>query len=86
MGWTMLYLFLFLKLPIAGAAWIVWWAIHQEPEPEQDSSDGGSGPPRHPRPRRPRAPRRGPHDAVAPPAPARVRHAHAPVRTPEHRP
>ena len=32
MGWTMLYLFVFLKLPIVGACYIVWWAIHQTDE------------------------------------------------------
>ena len=34
MGWTMLYLFVFLKLPIVAACWIVWWAVHQDTEPE----------------------------------------------------
>ena len=29
MGWTMLYLFVFLKLPIVAACWIVWWAVKQ---------------------------------------------------------
>src|SRR3954471_12004897 len=33
-AWTMLYLFIFLKLPIAGLGWIVWWAVHSEPETE----------------------------------------------------
>ena len=28
-GWTMLYLFVFLKLPIVAACWIVWWAVKQ---------------------------------------------------------
>jgi len=58
----MLYLFVFLKLPIVAAGYIVWWAIRQTTEPE-DASDGGGAPiPRrpHPRtPRRPRPPRRG---------------------------
>jgi hypothetical protein len=86
MGWTMLYLFLFLKLPIVGAAWIVWWAIHQEPETESDQSDGGGGQPPHPRPRLPRLPRRGPHDDAALPAPPRVRHGRAPARARERQP
>ena len=63
MGWTMLYLFVFLKLPIVAACYIVWWAIHQTDDPEAVPDDGGTKvtPPRpHPsRPRRPRPPRRG---------------------------
>ena len=30
MGWTMLYLFVFLKLPIVAACLILWWAIRQD--------------------------------------------------------
>lgn len=64
-----------LKIPIAALLWLVWWAIHQEPEPAEGSrDDGGSKHPRHPRPplgRRPR--RRGPHGAQLPSAPARTR-------------
>jgi hypothetical protein len=61
MGWTMLYLFVFLKLPIVAACWIVWWAVHQETDTDDARSDGGPKRPRkpHPRPRRPRPPRRG---------------------------
>ena len=32
MGWTMLYLFVALKLPILAACYVIWWAVHQEPE------------------------------------------------------
>jgi hypothetical protein len=75
MGWTMLYLFVFLKLPIVAACGIIWWAIRQETEPEQAPKDGGS--PRrirpHPRPKRPRPPRRGPHAGARPCAPPRIR-------------
>jgi hypothetical protein len=76
MAWTMLYLFVFLKLPIAGACWIVWWAVHQDTEPETKGSDGGTPQKRrpHPRPRRPRPPRRGgPHSGARAPAPPRIR-------------
>lgn len=75
MGWTMLYLFLFLKLPIVAACWIVWWAVHQVDEVEE-GGDGGGGRrvhPHHPRPRRPRPSRRGPHGAPVPSAPPRIR-------------
>ena len=40
-----------LKLPIAALLWIVWWAIHAEPEETQDTrgDDGGTKVERHPR-------------------------------------
>src|SRR3954464_3848886 len=61
MGWTMLYLFVFLKLPIVAACLIVWWAVRQGTDEELTRNDGGSPKPRrpHPRPRRPPPPRRG---------------------------
>ena len=62
MGWTMLYLFVFLKLPIVAACYIIWWAVQQTTDTDDVTSDGGGSPrPRrpHPRPRRPRPPRRG---------------------------
>jgi hypothetical protein len=61
-GWTMLYLFVFLKLPIVAACYIIWWAVHQTTDTDDATIDGGGSPrPRrpHPRPRRPRPPRRG---------------------------
>ena len=39
----MLYLFVFLKLPILALGCIVWWAVHQTPEPE-DEPVGGACP------------------------------------------
>jgi hypothetical protein len=70
MGWTMLYLFVFLKLPILALGGIVYWAIKQndEEEPVLVRDDGGAPKPRHPHrrpPRRPRPPRRGPHTGTA---------------------
>lgn len=76
MGWTFLYMMLFLKLPIAGLLGIVWWAIHQTPEGFESPAegDGGSRRPRHPRPPRGRSPRRrDPHGAPSPASPARTR-------------
>jgi hypothetical protein len=71
MGWTMLYLFVFLKLPILALFYIVWWAIKQSDiEETTETGDGGVKPPHRPRaPRHPR--RRGPHGAPAsaPPLP-----------------
>jgi hypothetical protein len=70
----MLYLFVFLKLPIAALCWIVWWAVHQTPDEETDEArpPGGYRRP-HPPPRLPRAPRRGPHGDRMPLPPPRVR-------------
>lgn len=87
MGWTFFYLMVFLKLPIFGLFGIVWWAVRQQPAPEEEPSgeDGGIRSPPHPRrpfPRRP-SPRRGPHAEPPPPAPARVRSAVARSRTVE---
>ena len=76
MAWTMLYLFVFLKIPILVLFYIVWWAIKQVPEEwaeEPTGGDGGSRRPLHPRERRPRGPRRGPHAEAAPPSPPRIR-------------
>ena len=85
MGWTFLYLMVFLKLPILALLGIVWWAVRQEPRPDEQPSgdDGGIKHPPHPRrpfPRHP-SPRRGPHHAPAPSAPPRVRTAMARART-----
>ena len=75
MGWTMLYLFVFLKLPILAACAIVWWAVHQDGDEQSDETDGrGNKPARpHPRPKHPPPPRRGPHGDPEPPSPPRVR-------------
>jgi hypothetical protein len=72
----MLYLFVALKLPILAAGYLIWWAVHQEPEYPEDSQDGGGGRPRpHPAPKLPHAPRRGPHHEPAPASPPRIRAA-----------
>jgi hypothetical protein len=81
----MLWLFLGLKIPLVAACWIVWWAIHQEPDPDEETTGEGGGRvrphPRHPRPPLPRTPRRGPHGDQALPAPARVRTVSARARS-----
>ncbi|HEU4656920.1 MAG TPA: hypothetical protein VFR97_05325 [Capillimicrobium sp.] len=79
MGWTFLYLMVFLKLPIIALLLLVWWAIRQSgPEQEADeggeSDDGGTKRPRHPRPPLRPLPRRGPHHGIpAPASPPRTR-------------
>ncbi|MGZ8633818.1 MAG: hypothetical protein ACXWZZ_08165 [Solirubrobacteraceae bacterium] len=75
MTWGFLWLMFALKIPIVGLLWIVWWAVHAEPETEQErgGGDGGTKQPRHPRRPFPRHPRRGPHGDPALPAPRRTR-------------
>ena len=57
-GWTILYMVVILKIPMVAALWLVWWAIKQEPLP--DESSGSSRGPRRKLPPLPRWPRRGP--------------------------
>jgi len=79
MGWTFFFLMVVLKIPIVALLYIVWWAIHAEPEPAlpvNGSGDGGSER-LHPRPPRPPRPRRGPHAEPDPAPPRRVRAASA---------
>ena len=59
MGWTLFFMVVILKIPLAAACYLVWWAIKEEPVPEDGVSDDEHGPRRKP-PRRPRWPRRGP--------------------------
>lgn len=85
--WTFLFLMLALKIPVGLLLWIVWWAIHQTPEPAADEpGDGGSKRPRNPHPRGPlpRRSRRGPHREHPPGAPARTRSVIARSRDCDH--
>ena len=68
----MLWLFLVLKIPLLTLCWLVWWAIHQEPEPDAPEQGDERRRP-HPHPPLPHAPRRGPHGDEALPSPPRVR-------------
>jgi len=71
---TFIYMMFVLKIPIVALLWIVWWAIHQTPEPQSTGhDDGGTKPTPHPHSPLPHVPRRGPHGDPPPPAPARVR-------------
>jgi hypothetical protein len=76
----MLYLFVALKIPIVALGYIVWWAVHQEPETAEEPGDGGSRRRPHPPRPLPRRPRRGPHGDPAPLPPARVRPLRARAR------
>jgi hypothetical protein len=57
MGWTLFYMVVILKIPMAAALYIVWYAIKQEPAPDEDTG-GGQRRPRPQPPRRPLPPRR----------------------------
>jgi hypothetical protein len=64
--WPIFFLGVILKLPIAGALYLVWYAVQAEPEAEELPDEGDHGFRRWRRqPRRPRGPRRGPHPAGA---------------------
>jgi len=78
----MLYLFVFLKLPLLALCWLVWWAIRQTPDLEEEDSGGEGGPRARPHapPKLPRPPRRGPHGDQPPAAPPRVRSVTARAR------
>jgi hypothetical protein len=85
MGWTMLYLFVFLKIPILVLFYIVWWAVKQDTNPAIDmGGEGGSPRERtplpHPHPKLPHTPRRGPHGDPLPLPPPRVRPVSARAR------
>jgi hypothetical protein len=87
-GWAFVYLMLVLKIPIAALLYIVWWAIHSEPETTETSPDGNGGtkarPRRHPPKPFPRHPRRGPHGDLLPLPPPRTRAVVARARRVDH--
>jgi hypothetical protein len=57
--WAIVYLVVILKIPLAFALYVVWYAIKAEPIPEEGVSGEERGPKRKP-PLNPRSPRRGP--------------------------
>ena len=76
-AWGFIWIMLILKIPVVALLWIVWWAVHAEPEPggQENGGDGGPGTerPHVPRPMPPAPRRRGDHGAPVPPSPARTR-------------
>jgi hypothetical protein len=58
MGWTLFFMIVILKIPMIAALWLVWYAIKEVPEPDQDITGTERGPRR--KPPTPRWPRRGP--------------------------
>jgi hypothetical protein len=72
MGWTLFFMIVILKIPMLGAAWLIWYAVKEVPEPEEGLAEEDRGPrPKLPPP--PRWPRRGPvvggGDCKPPPCP-----------------
>jgi hypothetical protein len=90
--WPIFFLGVILKVPIAAALFLIWYAVRAEPEVEELPDDGEHGFRRWRRsPRTPRGPRRGPHPAGARAMPdcppggrTRVVTAPAPVRVSTH--
>lgn len=75
--WGFFWIMVVLKIPLGMLLYIVWWAIHAEPEPVEGSDDdGGQRNGRGPRVNPPHPPRRGPHGDPASPPPDRVRVPH----------
>jgi hypothetical protein len=72
MGWTLFFMIVILKIPMLFAAWLIWYAVKQVPDPEEGLADEDRGP-RRKLPPRPRWPRRGPvvggGDCKPPPCP-----------------
>ena len=60
---VMIFMGLVLKIPVALACWLIYWAVKAEPEVAEAPEQGGEDPFRRFRrePKRPRGPRRGPH-------------------------
>jgi hypothetical protein len=57
-GWSLVFMLVVLKIPMIGALFIIWYAIKEEPAPDEEEADGGRRGPRHNGPQRPRPPRR----------------------------
>ena len=87
--WPIFFLAVILKIPVGLMLYLVWWALHAEPAPEEAPPEPDED--RFHRwrrePRRPRDPRRGPHAPDARPLPdcppagrSRVVTAPAPLR------
>jgi hypothetical protein len=86
---VIIFMGLVLKIPVAFACWLVYWALKAEPDPAEASDEGGSGDRPRPhfrrRPKRPKGPRRGPHSPSSVPLPCpedggELRVVHRPAR------
>jgi hypothetical protein len=60
MGWTLFFMIVILKIPMIAALWLVWYAVKEAPQPEEETEGGEDRGPRRKLPPLPRWPRRGP--------------------------
>ncbi len=60
---VMIFMGVILKIPVAFACWLIWWAIRATPDPAEAPENGGNDRvhPFRREPKPPRGPRRGPH-------------------------
>ena len=74
-AWGFIWIMVILKIPLVALLWLVWYAVHAEPDPVVDENgDGGVGKPDPHDPRTdPNPRRRGPHGDPVVPAPPRTR-------------
>jgi hypothetical protein len=81
LGWTLFFMLVILKIPLFAALYLIWYAVKEEPAPEEEGTGEERGPRRR-LPPLPRWPRRGPidgGDCKVPPCPERE-----PQRTPAY--
>jgi hypothetical protein len=72
-AWGFIWLMFVLKIPIAMLLYLVWWAIHSEPEIDGTGSDDGGIRPHGQPPLAPDPRRRGPHGDPVVASPPRTR-------------
>jgi len=60
MGWTLLFMLVILKIPLAAALYLIWWAVKEDPVTDGEGPGSGDRHPRRKPPSFPRSPRRGP--------------------------
>jgi hypothetical protein len=63
MGWMLLFMVVILKIPLAGACWLIWYAIKEQPDTDEEPAGGEDRGPNRRVPPHPRWPRRGPRPA-----------------------
>jgi hypothetical protein len=59
MGWTLFFMIVILKIPLAAALFLIWYAVKEEPVADEGPSGEDRRPQRKP-PSFPSSPRRGP--------------------------
>jgi hypothetical protein len=82
MGWTLFFMLVILKIPLAAALYLVWYAVKEEPAAEEEGPSGERKRPRRTPPSFPRSPRRGPAGGAGCPPPPCPQLAEEPLRRP----